>query len=901
MPSENSPVEPVRTQWHALDAGAVATELGSDLSAGISSAEAATRLVAQGPNTVATRDEEPWWREVLESLAEPLQLLLMAVAGVYFWLGERNDALVILGVILVVVAIEVFSELRAKRAVASLSLLSAPNATLVRQGQPQDVPALDLVPGDLVLLFAGDRVAADLRLIETSGLRVDESSLTGESVPVLKRADAAVDATAELGDQTTMAYAGTLVTGGKGRGLVVATGRSTELGRIAGLVEQARESRTPLQQSLRQLSGWLLWVAVGFSLLVPALGVLVADRPVKEMVLVGLTLAFATIPEELPILITMVLGLGAYQLSKRHAIVRRLKAAETLGSVTVVATDKTGTLTENRMRLVEAYLGEQKMSAHAAASTTIGQRALLVGALANDAQLTVSGDGPNFIGDPTETALLAAARDGGIDLEKLRREVVVVDEFPFTDDHKRMSVLVREGAGFVLAAKGSPESILAVCSTMVAQGQPIELDAVARGKVLEVAESMAARGLRVLALGEKTLASADIGSLSSEEAEGDLLLLGLVGLEDPPRPQAAAAVRALNGAGVRVVMITGDHPATASAIARQVGIDTSRAPVRGAELEQADDAGFARLARKASVFARTSPEQKLRIVRALQTDGEVVAVTGDGVNDAPALREATIGVAMGRSGTDVARESADLIVADDNFATVAEAVRTGRVLYANLRKAVRYYLAAKVALVLASLAAVLMKLPVPFEPVQIIIMELFMDLGASLTFAVEPPEDDLMSLPPRDQKRRFMDGSMQLGIALGGVSLGAAVLVGYLGALHLGADVAQARTAAFGAWMLGHVVLAAHMRAERQPLFSGALLANKAFLVWAAAAVGLVVATGLQPALGTYLHLVAPAAPVWWLVVVAALVIPSWWEPWKWLQRLRSTTRGRQADQKAAP
>lgn len=870
--------------WHAISLQEVLRAFVTDLDRGLTNEEAASRLARSGANALAGQDEEPWWKEVLESLTEPLQLLLIAVAGVYFWLGETGDALTILAVILVVVAIEVFSEVRAKRAVAALSLLSAPHATVLRGGHVSDIASRDVVIGDVVLLAAGHRVPADVRIVESAVLRVDESSLTGESVPVDKSAEGSIAADAPLGDRTNMAYSGTVVTSGKGKGVVVATGGKTELGNIAGLVREAREPKTPLQEALKQLSKWLLWVALGFSLLVPVLGVLVAGRPVKEMVLVGLTLAFATIPEELPILITIVLGLGAYQLSKRQAIVRKLRAAETLGSVSVVATDKTGTLTENRMRLAELLVGAEVLNAADSDKTLASQRLLAIGVFANDAQLSAPGSDAQMLGDPTEVALLAAAEDAGLNVALLRRNSRVVAEYPFTDDRKRMSVLVTTAGRAIVACKGAPESVLAVCSTMRVSGGRLQLDDDARDGILRQAGAMAARGLRVLAIAERGLTDEDASTMSVERAEQDLVFIGLVGLQDPPRPEARRAVEALKAAGVRVVMLTGDHPATAVAIAEQVGIETQSVAVTGADIERLDASGFSRVAKAVAVFARISPEHKLRVVRELQASGEVVAVTGDGVNDAPALKEAAVGVTMGRSGTDVAREAADLILADDNFATVAEAVRTGRVLFANLRKAVRYYLAAKVALVTASLAAVLLKLPVPFDPVQIIIMELFMDLGASVTFVSEPGEGDVMKRPPRDPKAPFMDRSMRWGIVLGGLSLGLAVLVAYVGTQRLGADVAQAQTAAFVAWMLGHVVLAAHMRAERQPLLVTSPVSNPAWLAWAAAAVGLAAVATIVPAISEQLHMTALTAPMWWLVVGAAVLLPSWWELWKWMR-----------------
>ncbi|HYX90125.1 MAG TPA: HAD-IC family P-type ATPase, partial [Myxococcaceae bacterium] len=433
----------------------------------------------------------------------------------------------------------------------------------------------------------------------------------------------------------------------------------------------------------------------------------------------------------------------------------------------------------------------------------------------------------------------------------------------------------------------APESVLAACAAVRQDGRDVPLDAAGRAAMLEIADGMAARGLRVLAMAERLLSSDEPLEVASDVAERELVLLGLAGLEDPPRPEAAASVHLLHEAGVRVLMVTGDHPITARAIAERVGIPAADLR-RGRDLDGLSERELAEVARTVSVFARIAPEHKLRVVRALQASGDVAAVTGDGVNDAPALREAAIGVAMGRSGTDVAREAADLILADDNFATVTEAVRTGRVLYSNLRKAVRYYLAAKVALVSSSLAAVLLRLPVPFEPVQIIVMELFMDLGASATFVAEPPEHDVMKLRPRDPRSPFMDRAMQAGIFLGGLSLGAAVLVAYLGTWSRGLDVVQAQMAAFAAWMLGHVVLAAHMRAERQPLLRTNLLANKAFLVWAGAALAVIATAAGIPVIRERLHAAALDGRTWMWVLAAAILLPSWWEPWKWLRLRRA-------------
>lgn len=901
-PLPNAPVSNAVDQvaWHALPAADVCVRLGTDARLGLTDTDAAGRLGRVGRNALGTEPRAPWWKAALDPLTEPLVLLLVVVAVLYALFGERADAITILVVIVAVSAIELANEGRAKRALRALASLSAPAATVLRAGAPRRLPADGLVPGDVVLLAAGHRVPADLRLLASSALRLDESSLTGESVPVAKRADATLPPTTDLGDRATMAYAGTLATAGQGRGVVVATGPRTELARIAGLGRAAREPRTPLQQQLRQLAGGLLWVAVGFSVLVPVLSVVVAHRPWREALLTGLTLAFATIPEELPLLTTGVLGLGAYRLAREHAIARRLCAAETLGSVSVVATDKTGTLTAHRMRVADVVVdgerrpfdassGPPRVVPNDAAVPATLARLLAVGALATGAQVTDGTDATaRFLGDPTDTALLHAADQAGV--LGVRDAARVVAEFPFDDARQRVAAVHDRDGERWLAVKGAPEAVLAVCTHLRLDGQVVPLDDARRQAVARAADALAADGQRVIACAERRLAPHTPSHAAPSVAdEADLTLLGLAGLEDPPRAEVPAAVRALQGAGIRVLMMTGDHPATAAAIAARVGINARRV-VTGREIAGMDDATLRRAVADAAVFARITPEHKLRLVQALQADGAVVAVIGDGVNDAPALRQAAIGVAMGR-GSDVAREAADLVLGDDHFATVVTAIRSGRVLHENLWKAVRYYLAAKVGLIAVSLGAVLAGLPLPFAPVQIIILELFMDLGASTTFVAERPEGDVMARPPRPPGQRFMDGAMVLGILGGGISLAAAVLVAYGWAVRAGLGTTAARTAAFAAWLFGHVVLAAHMRSAREPLLGPRLGPrlrwSVPFAVWVGAATVLAAVGTLVPWLSRRLALAPLPARGWLVIVGAALLLPSWWEPVKWAQRAR--------------
>ncbi|MDQ4116699.1 MAG: cation-transporting P-type ATPase, partial [Actinomycetota bacterium] len=667
----------------------------------------------------------------LDEITEPMMLLLLAVAVLYSVWGQLEDTIAIIVIIAAVVFVEVFAEFRAKRVIAALGQLSAPTAPVVRDGRTVQLPTEEIVPGDVLPLRAGARVPADVRLLDTYGMRVDESALTGESVPVDKDADAVLAPDEQLGDRSNLAFAGTTVAAGRARGVVVATGTATELGRITGLIVEAKPPRTALQQAMRDLSRWLAYLALAFSVLVPLIGI-IGGQPWREMILTGLTMAFATIPEELPIIISLVLGLGAYKLSRRHGVIRRLRAAETLGTVTVIATDKTGTLTENRMTVTAVAVdGDPSPPGDGA------DHLLALAARCHEASREEDG----FTGDPTDVAFLEAARDRGV-LDAV--EGTVAARFGFDAHREAMTTVLRTADGsLLLITKGAPEAVLA----QSASDRDGPLSADARAALLARAERMAADGLRVIAV-----ATGEPSTLPGTPDREDLTFVGMAGLSDPPRPEVAPAVATVRRAGIRVLMVTGDHPACAMAIADEVGLDTAAGLVSGRELDGLDDEQLADAAARTSVFARVSPEHKLRLVGALQARGEVVAMTGDGINDAPALSAADVGVAMGASGTDVARDAADLVLTDDNMATVTRAVGEGRTLYDNLRKGVRYYLACKAGLIATTAAGVAVGLPIPFAPIQIVVLEMFMDIAGSATFAAEPGERDRMNRPPRDPR-----------------------------------------------------------------------------------------------------------------------------------------------------
>jgi Ca2+-transporting ATPase len=796
--SKTSGIHTKPTQWFQEGVQSVIAVLCTDPTLGLTEAEAESRLKEYGPNRLIHRRRVTFFGTLREELfEEPLVLFLIAVGILYALWGSFTDALAIFAIIVLLALSEGFNEYRAKRAIAALRDLSAPTARVVREGSVWELAAEDLVPGDLVLLAAGDRVPTDLRLIETAALSVDESALTGESLPATKDADARLNADAPLADRITMVHAGTVVTHGRGRGIAVTTGMATEVGRIAGLVNETKEPKTPLQRMMRDLACKLTLVAVGVSLLVPAIG-LVLGQPFKEMVLTGLTLAFATVPEELPILITMVLAFGAYHLSQRGAIVKRLRSAETLGSVNLLLLDKTGTLTENRIRVVALM----------PASGLSEDRLIQLAATATDTTRTPEG----LVGDAIDVALVEKAQSAGA-------EPLTVEELIPFDEVKRMMAAVAQGN---LIVKGAPEAVLAHATALSIE----DFEA-----AQEWVERYASQGERVIAVGARPADAASDGT----PLTGALEFIGLIAFADPPRAEAAGAISMLHHAHVRTVMVTGDHPATAQKVASEVGIPADRV-VTGRELATMDDNAIGRALKKTNIFARVSPAEKLHLTQVGQQAGETVAVTGDGVNDAPALRAASVGVAMGEGGTDVAREAADLILTDDNVNTISRAIHEGRLLFDNLSGAVRYYLAAKVALILVAFLPVVFGYPVPLTPIQIIVMEFFMDLGASATFVTERAAGRLINRSPRPQNEPFLNRSMVLTILSGGAILGAGVLIPFFWEMSQG-SLEHARTAAFTTWLVAHVALAVSFR--RAQTWSGALA------LWAFGAFGLVAIASL--------------------------------------------------------
>jgi Ca2+-transporting ATPase len=928
--------------WHALPVPEAAEALGTDAARGLSADEAAARLARHGRNALPEEKPQTFLGMFAKQFKDFLVLILIAAAVVSFALGEVTDAVAIAAILLLNALLGATQEKRAGRALAALKRMTVPECEVVRGGTAVRVSSEAVVPGDLVVLREGDYVAADLRLVEAHSLRTDESSLTGESEAVAKAAEP-VPAAAALADRTSMAYAGTTVAYGRGTGLVVATGPDREIGRIAGLLATGEETATPLQRRLARFGRLLGIVTLVICALTLVLGV-VRGMPWFEMFLAAVSLAVAAIPEGLPAIVTVILAVGVRRMSTHRAIVRELPAVETLGCTTTICTDKTGTLTENRMGVVSVWLadsadpvspqstqraqrtetdvlnaegnnnstertaengkagsegpgatgGSSARAFDAAGTESRGARSALdrlleVAVLCNDARIETGGGETERLGDPTELALLDFAAREGADAGALRTRHGRLDEVPFDSDRKRMSTVHEAEGRRRLFVKGAPDVVLPLCTGRLGPaGEAAPLEETARAAAETALEAMADEALRVLAFAYRDL---DASRAVSEADEADLVQVGLVGMRDAARPEAADALRAAAGAGIRTVMVTGDNVRTAEAIARNLGmLDEGDECLTGPALAEVAAADLAARVRRIRVFARVWPEQKLTIVRALQTEGEVVAMTGDGVNDAPALQQADVGVAMGQAGTDVARSAADVVLTDDNFATIVEAVRQGRVIFDNIRKFVTYLLACNLGEILAVLVPVLIGLGTPLLPVQILLINLVTDGLPALALGMDPPEPDIMARPPRRTTEGILTPGLMGFIAFNAVFIGLALVLSFWLGLAGGGEKVG-RTMAFVTLAISELVRAPASRSFRRSVWQINPLTNLYLGGACVVSAGILLAAVLVPAAQTVCHTVNLTAGQWatalGLSVIPLAAMEAWKAGWRMLGRGR--------------
>ena len=858
---------------------------------GLSTAQAKERLDAYGYNELDEGEKRSLLSKFIDQFKD-LMIIILLVAAALSVITEGmhglTDACIILAVVVLNAAFGVYQEGQAEAAIEALKNMSSPMARVRRDGHVVEIDSRELVPGDIVLLEAGDVVPADMRLLEAASLKIEEAALTGESVPVEKDVTETVDAEAGIGDRVNMGYQNSNVTYGRGTGVVTNTGMYTEVGKIADMLANADESQTPLKQSLEQLSKTLTYLIVAIALVTFLVSVFIRGEQPLEGLMVAVALAVAAIPEGLPAIVTILLSLGTTTLAKRNSIVRKLPAVETLGSTEIIASDKTGTLTMNQMTVEKVYTNGQLQNA----STELGvdNTTLRIMNFANDTKVDPDG---KLIGDPTETALVQFGLDHNFDVRDVLKSEPRVAELPFDSDRKLMSTIHKEADGtYFVAVKGAPDQLLKRVTQIEINGKVRPITDEDKQAILATNKDLAKQALRVLMMAYKT--TNDIPTLESAVVESDLIFSGLVGMIDPERPEAAEAVRVAKEAGIRPIMITGDHQDTAEAIAKRLGIidpnDTEDHVFTGAELNELSDEEFQKVFKQYSVYARVSPEHKVRIVKAWQNDGKVVAMTGDGVNDAPSLKTAEIGIGMGITGTEVSKGASDMVLADDNFATIIVAVEEGRKVFSNIQKSIQYLLSANMAEVFIIFFATLFGWDV-LQPVHLLWINLVTDTLPAIALGVEPAEPGIMTHKPRGRQSNFFDGGVFGAIMYQGVFQTILVLAVYGWGLvfpehHTQAEIhADALTMAFATLGLIQLLHAFNVKSVYQSVFKVGLFRNKTFNWAIPVAFVLLMATIVVPGFNNLFHVSHLSMTQWLAVIVGSFLIVVLVELVKAIQR----------------
>jgi Ca2+-transporting ATPase len=878
--------------WHSLEIATVATRLKTQCDTGLSADEVPARHAEFGPNELQAAHRVSPWHILLEQFQNVLIIILLIAAALSVFLGHGLESAAIAVIVLFAVLLGFIQEYRAERAIDALRQMAAPTATVLRGGRELEVPARELVPGDLILLRAGDKVPADARLVQAVNLQVEEAALTGESVPVEKHVATLTDAQA-LGDRKNMVYAGTAVTYGRGRGLVVATGMRSEFGKIAKMLETIEAGRTPLQENLDKVGGALARAAFVVVAIIVALG-LARGQEFLEMLVFGIALAVAVVPEALPAVVTISLAIGVQRMVKRHALMRRLAAVETLGSTSVICSDKTGTLTKDEMTVRKIFVQGEEIDVTGVGYEPEGQflrdgqvltpsgpltQLLRTAALASDAHVVQveSENRWHVQGDPTEGALVSAAAKAGLHKAELDSQFPRVHEIPFTSETKRMTTLHTTPQGVIACVKGAPEIILEACTRQQRADAIAPLEAHDRAAIVAAGRAMAHDALRVLGVASRPDAQLD-------NAEHDLVFLGLIGMIDPPRPEARAAIHTCELAGIRPVMITGDHPLTAQAVATELGLLKRGRVMTGAQLEALSESDFDHAVEDISVYARVSPAHKLRVVNALQNKGHIVAMTGDGVNDAPALKKADIGIAMGLTGTDVTKEAAAMTLTDDNFASIVAAVEEGRGIFGNIKKYLMYLLSSNVGEIGLMAGATLVGLPLPLSAVQILYVNLATDGLPALALAVDPADPDVMRRKPRNPRTGIFTRPVVALMTIGGLWSTLVNLGLFAWALRSDRTSDEAMTMTFVSLVLIQFFKAYNFRSDRRSVLHQPL-ANKWLnraIAWELALLAAVVyVPWLHEPFGTY----SLPAIDWAIIILLAATVSPVLELAKWMVR----------------
>lgn len=877
--------------WYKLSKDELLSKLETDQENGLDQDEIESRLVQYGYNQLEEEEGKSFLTKLKEQFSDFLILILIGAAIISFLVGERSDAVVIMAIVIINALLGIYQEGKAEKALEALKQMASPTAKVIRNGHLEVVPSSTLVPGDIIILETGDIIPSDLRLIESSNLKIEEASLTGESVPVEKNAHDSFTEDASLGDRTNMAYMSTIVTYGRAKGVVVETGHGTEIGKIATAIQSYEDEQTPLQKQLNQLGKFLGITTLIICGIVFGVGLL-QDRDLLDMFMISISLAVAAIPEGLPAIVTIVLSLGMNRMVKRNAIVKKLLAVETLGSTTVICSDKTGTLTQNEMTVVKVYtngkildvtgtgyepVGEFKHDNETISSSSIGdlETLLSIGILANDASLELTEEGYKVIGDPTEGALVTLAGKANMTSEDVNASYPRIEEIPFDSSRKMMTTFHSNylPEKIVSFTKGAPDIIINRCSHISMNGRLIPFTDELKEEVLGVNSKFSRGALRVLAGAYREYDQLP-DAISSDNNENNMIFVGLTGMIDPPRPEAKEAIKLCKKAGIDTIMITGDYKETAFAIAKELGMaqDESQA-MMGAELDKLNDEELQEIVKNTKVFARVSPEHKVRIVSALKANGEITAMTGDGVNDALALKKADIGVSMGITGTDVAKNTAELILTDDNFASIVAAVEEGRIIYDNIKKFVFFLLSCNIGEILIVFISILMNLPVPFIAIQLLWLNLVTDSFPALALGMETGDPDVMDRPPRDAKASILDKQLLVAVAVQSIAIAVSSLLAYTTALRLYPDnLALSRTIAFATLITAELLRAYSSRSQRYSLFKIGIFSNKTMVLGTGISFALMLAVLYIPFMQDIFETVSMGLVHWEIVLLFAFI-----------------------------